>query len=758
MPCVPRARQPHRQKLVAGYPLVPCDVAMSNVGCKEVVTPAYVHRLLDRSEWKDRAEVLDAINSEKQGLLANGTGDESKIRPKAEVLAEARAKGQKIHVGALMVLVSIKGFEKSPAEWIIEARIVFRVSRRCSTCLEETTFLMVKGDSHLTLQTLRNNVLSSMSNFLERRSNSFADSGSLVETDDECVGQLSASAAKLVMKLMWLCRISRPDIMVAINTLARHITRWSANGDKRAARLVGYMSATIDYAHIMRVNDPPTKLWLSLYFDSDFGSSADMKSTSGFVLALEGPDSLAILFWGSKTQRAVSRSTTEAEFVALSTALFGEAVSLLAVCQRLVCQSIVLKCFEDNQAVLAIIAKGYSPKLKHLAKFHRIHVASTCEAFSSEDILIEYTETRHQKADVMNKALPVSIWSNAVTLLLCIKFVAASFTCIRSWIRPIYGYFSLESDPIGMFKCLSTVQCPGGEPNNCGGGREGVPCGECPARTYWAGSICRRCSAWSVIGWISCLILIFVGLVLAYYFLNSPMTAKASTLVSTTCAVGMMINMLQSLGIVGTMTVEWPVNINGILSWLQVFTFDIDGFAFSCLAGENAVARYIGLVLFFPAALLWLQFCGLISKVNRKRAWDKVKLRSTMGQFLQVAFSTMSSTALVPMICYAHPNGLRSKLKYPNVLCGSNEHTAMVIAGSLLLVLGLCGFWAFAWLAYMCPKFSALGRYDLVQSVDPNLTPGNYVPDFCWDASDLLGWGSDNAILAQGWLKVATLT
>ena len=63
------------------------------------------------------------------------------------------------------------------------------------------------------------------------------------------------------MKLMWLGRISRPDIMVAITILARHFTRWSANDDKRAARLVGYIAATIDstidYAHVMRINDPP---------------------------------------------------------------------------------------------------------------------------------------------------------------------------------------------------------------------------------------------------------------------------------------------------------------------------------------------------------------------------------------------------------------------------------------------------------------------------------------------------------------------
>ena len=101
--------------------------------------------------------------------------------------------------------------------------------------------------------------------------------------------------------------------------------------------------------------------------------------------------------------------------MALSTSLFGEAISLLAVCQSVIDANFVLKCFEDNQAVLAIIAKGYSPKLKHLAKFHRINVASTCEAFSAEDILIQYIQTSHQKADVMNKALPVSIvvrWSS----------------------------------------------------------------------------------------------------------------------------------------------------------------------------------------------------------------------------------------------------------------------------------------------------------------------------------------------------------
>ena len=104
--------------------------------------------------------------------------------------------------------------------------------------------------------------------------------------------------------------------------------------------------------------------------------------------------------------------------MALSTALFGDAISLLAACQRVIASTFVLKVYEDNQAVLAIIAKGFSPKLKHLAKFHRINVASTCEVFSVEDILIEYISTSHQKADAMNKAIPVSVWSHVLDLRL----------------------------------------------------------------------------------------------------------------------------------------------------------------------------------------------------------------------------------------------------------------------------------------------------------------------------------------------------
>ena len=244
------------------------------------------------------------------------------------------------------------------------------------------------------------------------------DEGSLIASNDETRGQLSSIAARLVMKLMWLCRIGRPDIMIGVVQCAKHVTCWSLNDDKRVQRIVGYLKSTSDYAHVMKINDPPSGLSLSLYCDADFGGDLkDMKSTSGFVIAIEGSNPFALLGWGSKKQKAVSRSTTESEFVSLSSALFQEAIPLLEVWQHLI-PSIGLVIHEDNTACIAIIQKGYSPKLRSLSKTHRINVASTCETVNqSDDIEIRHVETDKQKADVMTKGLSVQKWSSALSML-----------------------------------------------------------------------------------------------------------------------------------------------------------------------------------------------------------------------------------------------------------------------------------------------------------------------------------------------------
>ena len=148
------------------------------------------------------------------------------------------------------------------------------------------------------------------------------------------------------------------------------------------------------------------------------------------------------------------------------------------------------------------------------------------------------------------------------------------------------GYFSTMSDPLAVFKCGSDIQCPGGVPGTCGGGLEGIPCGKCPENTFWINDTCTACGGWAAAGWILALIMLTGSLVMSYYLLNRAIAAKPSTVESTTSLIGMMINMLQNLGIIGTMTVEFPGSSAGIFSFLEIFTLDIDGLGFACLMGQ----------------------------------------------------------------------------------------------------------------------------------------------------------------------------
>ena len=73
---------------------------------------------------------------------------------------------------------------------------------------------------------------------------------------------------------------------------------------------------------------------------------------------------------------------------------------------------------EDNQACIAIIRKGFSAKLRHLAKTRRVNVASTCELVNTSDnIDLAYVETGSQRGDPLTKALAVQKWSHALELL-----------------------------------------------------------------------------------------------------------------------------------------------------------------------------------------------------------------------------------------------------------------------------------------------------------------------------------------------------
>ena len=246
----------------------------------------------------------------------------------------------------------------------------------------------------------------------------FVPEGSISSQDEEERGELAPNACRILMKALWLGRLARPDIIKPINDLATKVQNWSRADDKKLLRLIQYLSASPHYRLVGSISDTPEKLELQLFVDADFAGDRDnAKSTSGGFLVLRGPSSFFPLAWVSKRQTSTSRSTTESEVISLAYSLYQEGLPSLQLWELLLERSVKLRVMEDNQATILVVRKGYSPKLRHISRTHKVNLSCLAEVFSDENTVIEYVDTNFQAADIFTKALPPQKWGAALRLL-----------------------------------------------------------------------------------------------------------------------------------------------------------------------------------------------------------------------------------------------------------------------------------------------------------------------------------------------------
>ena len=117
---------------------------------------------------------------------------------------------------------------------------------------------------------------------LKHAATPFVPDGSVSVEDEEAKGELAPNACRILMKALWLGRLSRPDIIKPINDLATKVQSWSRGDDKRLLRLIQYIDSTPQYRLVGTIKDNPEDLELRLYVDADFaGDRLSGKSTSG---------------------------------------------------------------------------------------------------------------------------------------------------------------------------------------------------------------------------------------------------------------------------------------------------------------------------------------------------------------------------------------------------------------------------------------------------------------------------------------------
>ena len=127
------------------------------------------------------------------------------------------------------------------------------------------------------------------------------------------------------MQLLPAARMARPDLLKAINYLARRITLWTRLCDRLLRRLICYINSTLDVAIVSTVGDSKESLQLELYVDANFAGDPNSKfSTSGVWFGVGGPHTRASVCCLPKRHTARAFPTAEAEIVAYALGLRTE--------------------------------------------------------------------------------------------------------------------------------------------------------------------------------------------------------------------------------------------------------------------------------------------------------------------------------------------------------------------------------------------------------------------------------------------------
>ena len=85
--------------------------------------------------------------------------------------------------------------------------------------------------------------------------------------------------------------------------------------------------------------------------------------------------------------------------------------------EALLGRPVSLEIMEDNQATIRIVNKGYSQKLRHISRTHKVDLSSIKEVIDRDTVTVEYVETDKQAADIFTKGLAPQKWDAALDLL-----------------------------------------------------------------------------------------------------------------------------------------------------------------------------------------------------------------------------------------------------------------------------------------------------------------------------------------------------
>ncbi|CAB1112078.1 unnamed protein product [Ectocarpus sp. CCAP 1310/34] len=205
---------------------------------------------------------------------------------------------------------------------------------------------------------------------------------------------------EVVGSLMWIANQTRPDISNAVRAVARHSHEPKKSHGKAAQKILNYL---LEAAHLTLKykQDTMVDVGTLVYVDADFASKAtDRRSVSGALVLVAD----CLVAWISRTQKCVTLSTTEAEYVAMGDGV-KEALFVKGMLEFLRPSDRIgkIQVREDNEGAIALAENPLSScNSKHIDVSHHF-----LRNLTEEGVLeIRHVSSEVQHADILTKALP----------------------------------------------------------------------------------------------------------------------------------------------------------------------------------------------------------------------------------------------------------------------------------------------------------------------------------------------------------------